>query len=299
MWQKKLGSERVIFGFSGGVDSTTLSAILTPVLKDQLLAITIDGGQLREGELDQIQEHATFAGVNLKVVDAHKEFNVVMANVIDAEQKRKCFKKVYASLFVQAAKDFNASVVLQGTLATDRIESGVTGGAVIKSHHNVGLDMGDLVQLHPIDHLFKYEIRGLAKEILLPKSVCDRQPFPGPGLFLRVIGIPATPEKLDLVRWADARVREILVRHGVYDQISQLVVAYFGVNVVGIKGDARVYGGTIAVRAIKTLDFMTAQGVHFSDNIEKEICATLTRHSEIVQVGFYPADKPPATTEFE
>ena len=189
--------------------------------------------------------------------------------------------------------------MLQGTLAPDRIESGITGGAVIKSHHNVGLDMGNLLQMHPIDHLFKYEVRALAREIGLPESVWNRQPFPGPGLFLRVVGVPVTSDKLDIVRWADARAREILARHGIYDQLSQLVVAYVGVNTVGVKGDARVYGGAIVVRAVETIDFMTARGVHFSDDIEDEILNALTRHPEIVRVWFDPTEKPPATTEME
>ena len=295
----KLGRERVVFGFSGGVDSTTLSAIIAPVMKEQLLAVTIDGGHLREGELEEIRKHAETAGVNLRVMNAHQEFSEVMAGVIDSEEKRRRFKKVYTSLFVRAAEDFGATAVLQGTLATDRIKSGATGGAIIKSHHNVGLDMGKVSQFHPFDFLFKYEVRALAKEIGLPESVWNRQPFPGPGLFLRVVGVPAIPDKLDVVRWADARVREILTTHNVYNQLSQLVVAYIGVNTVGVKGDARAYGGAIVVRAVETLDFMTARGVHFSDDVEDEISSVLTRHSEIVRVWFDPTKKPPATTEME
>jgi len=295
----RLGNRRAIFGFSGGVDSTTVSAILAPVLKERLLAVAIDGGQLREGELDEIQKHAKVAGANLRIMDARQEFHDVMTGVIDAEEKRRRFKKIYASLFVQAAQDFRATAVLQGTLAPDRIESGATGGAVIKSHHNVGLDMGNLLQLHPIDYLFKYEVRALAREIGLPESVWNRQPFPGPGLFLRVVGVPATPDKLDIVRWADARVREILVRAGTYDQLSQLIVAYMGVNTVGVKGDARVYRGSIVVRAVETIDFMTARGVHFSNDMEDEISAVLTGHPEIVRVWYDPTNKPPATTEME
>ena len=295
----QLEGERAIFGFSGGVDSTTVAAILSPVLGDRLRAITIDGGHLREGELEEIQAHAQAAGVDLHVIDARSEFNAVMADITDAEEKRRRFKQVYTSLFIQAAQDFGATTVLQGTLATDRIESGATGGAVIKSHHNVGLDMGNLKQLHPVGYLFKYEVRALSQEMGLPESVWARQPFPGPGLFIRIVGIPATPEKLELVRWADARVREILLHYGIYNQLSQLVVAYVGTKTVGVKGDARVYGGAVVVRAVQTLDFMTAHGVHFSDEVEDEISATLTKHPEIVRVWFDPTKKPPATTEME
>src|SRR3989344_1451489 len=295
----KLGDGRAIFGFSGGVDSTTVAAILAPVLKDRLLAVTIDGGHLREGELHEISSHAQAAGVRLRVIDAREDFNAVMGDVADAEEKRRRFKKVYAELLVKAAEDFGATTVLQGTLAPDRIESGATGGAVIKSHHNVGLTIGTLRQLHPIDNLFKYEVRALAQAIGLPKSVWNRQPFPGPGLFLRVVGAPATLEKLEVVRFADARVREILTRHGIYDTLSQLVVAYIGVNTVGVKGDARAYGGAIVVRAVETVDFMTARGVHFSDEVEDKISSVLTKHPDIVRVWYDTTDKPPATTEME
>ncbi len=295
----RLDRERAVLGFSGGVDSTTLSAILAPVLGERLLAVTIDGGHLRDGELAEIRTHAEAARVNLRVIGAHHEFHDALAGVIDAEEKRRRFRGVYTSLLVRAAQECGATAVLQGTLAPDRIESGATGGAVIKSHHNVGLDMGTLLQIHPINFLFKYEVRALAKEIGLPESVWHRQPFPGPGLFLRVVGVPATPATLDMVRWADARVRDILMRRGVYEQLSQLVVAYIGVRTVGVKGDARVYGGAIVVRAVETLDFMTARGVHFSDDIEDEISSVLTRHPEIVRVWFDPTKKPPATTEME
>lgn len=295
----QVGRRRAIFGFSGGVDSTTVSAILAPVLKDRLLAVTIDGGHLREGELKEIRKHAKIAGVNLRVIDASRGFGVLMANVVDAEEKRERFKQGYAFLLAQAARDFGAKVVLQGTLAPDRIESGATGGAVIKSHHNEGLNMGSLRQMHPIGHLFKYEIRAIAKEIGLPKRVWQRQPFPGPGLFLRVVGVQATPDKINIVRWADARAKEILKRRRVYNKLSQVVVAYIGANTVGVKGDGRVYGGAIVVRAVQTIDFMTVQGVHFSDGIENEISSTLTRHPEIVRVWFDPTNKPPATTEME
>lgn len=294
--------KRAIFGFSGGVDSTTLLAILAPVMGERLLAITIDGGQLREGELEEIRRHAVAVNANLRVIDARQEFGDAMAGVIDAEEKRRRFKQIYQALFVRAARNFGAdedTVVLQGTLATDRIESGATGGAVIKSHHNVGLDMGQLSQIHPIDFLFKYEVRSLAKEIGLPESIWNRQPSPGPGLFLRVVGVPATEDKLEIVRWADARVREILVNHGIYDQLSQLVVAYIGVNTVGVKGDARVYRGSIVVRAIETLDFMTAKGVWFPEDVVREIARVLSAHPEITRVWFDPTDKPPATTEME
>lgn len=296
---KEVGTEKVIFGLSGGVDSTTLGRVLAPVLKKRLLGITIDGGNLRENEMAEVKRHAKAAGVTIKIIDARKEFAEVLKDTIDAEEKRRRFKGVYKAILIREAKAFGASYMLQGTLAPDLIESGATGGALIKSHHNVGLETGGLKQLHPFGPLFKYEVRALARALKLPSSVFTREPFPGPGLFIRVVGTPATPEKLELTRWADARVREIFKTHNELSDIAQTVVAYLGINTVGVKGDARVYGGAIAVRAIRTLDFMTGDGVHLSETVQDELQKALTQHKEIVRVFYDPTDKPPGTTEFE
>jgi GMP synthase (glutamine-hydrolysing) len=295
----QLGDRKAIIGFSGGVDSTTVSAILAPILGGKLLAVTIDGDHLRECELDEIERHASAACINLKVIKAGKKFAAVMSGITDAEEKRRRFKEVYTSILLEEARIFGAEAIIQGTLATDKIESGNTGGAKIKSHHNVGLDFGGLTEARVIDHLFKYEVRALSREVGLPESVWNRQPFPGPGLFLRVVGTPATPDKLEIVRWADGRVKEILVRHGLYGDISQLVVAYLGVPTVAVKGDGRSYEGSVVVRAVKTLDFMTAEGVWLPEKAAKMIASVLTTHPKINRVWFDPTDKPPATTEME
>ena len=296
---EELGGQRAIIGFSGGVDSTTLTAILAPALRDKLRAIAIDAGHLREGEAEEIRRHAEAAGIDdLLVVDARERFIAAMGATTDAERKRQIFRNQYAEVFRECARRFGASFVLQGTLAPDQIESGRTGGAVIKSHHNVAQDFG-LPSLHPIDHLFKYEVRGLAQGLGLPESVSSRQPFPGPGLFIRIVGAPVTAARLELVRWADAEVARIVRKAGIYGEISQLVVAYLGVDTVGVKGDGRVYGGSIAVRAVKTVDFMTALGLHLPGEVQSEICSCLTQNPEVVRVFFDPTNKPPATVEYE
>ena len=294
-----LGERKAIIGFSGGVDSTTLSAILAPVLGDKLIAITIDPGNLREGELDEIRTNAESAGINLTVVEAADEFIAALATTTDAEEKRARFKECYQKIFVNEAQKADVQMIIQGTLAADKIESGATGGAMIKSHHNVGLDMGGLEQIHPIDHLYKYEVRGLGKEIGLPERIFNRQPFPGPGLFIRIVDTPVTKEKLEAVRWADARVREILVKHGVYNEISQLVVAYMGIKTVGQKGDGRVYSNAIVVRPVTTVDFMTTEAYFLPPEIAKEISSVIPTHKDIVRVWFDYTEKPPATTEME
>jgi GMP synthase (glutamine-hydrolysing) len=328
---RKLPSNaRVIMGFSGGVDSSTQLAMAYPVLRNRLLALTIDAGHLREGEIDEINATAKLIGAQHIVIDAKRELlealsvymytdkqsslwkraispvvNYVAKNVfgykgmIDAEEKRRRFKSIYRIIFLREAARFGAEYWMQGTLAPDRIESGATGGAKIKSHHNVGIVSGDLIQLHFFDHLFKYEVRALAKEIGLPEHVCNRQPFPGPGLPLRIVGAPVTEELLDAVRWADARVKEILVRHGEYDKVSQLVVSYIGAKTTGVKGDDRIYGGSCKIRAVNTVDFMTAEGVWFSKEIVEEIKKVIRTNTNFVRVWFDPTDKPPGTTEDE
>jgi GMP synthase (glutamine-hydrolysing) len=294
-----VGTRRAIAGFSGGVDSTVMTALAGPVLGKNFRAVLIDGGQLREGEREQAAVHARIAGVELKTIDAANIFVPAISREIDAEAKRRIFKQLYTDCLIKAASDFDAEVVFQGTLAPDRIESGSTGGVIIKSHHNVGLNMGNLQKAHPLQSLFKYEVRALAKEMGLPESVWKRHPFPGPGLFTRVVGVPVSYDTLALVRWADARVREVLKRHDMHEQLSQVVVGYIGANTVGVAGDGRVYGGAVVVRAVETTDFMTAHGVWLPSEVVTDIKKVFSQYHGIVRVWFDPTDKPPATIEFE
>ncbi|MDO8518085.1 MAG: gamma-glutamyl-gamma-aminobutyrate hydrolase family protein [bacterium] len=297
----EVGAECAIIGFSGGVDSTTLAKVADEYMGDRLRAITIDGGHLREGEIDEIKRHAQTAGVQLKIIDASEEMVAAIAKTTDSEAKRAIFSRIYERIFTEQAREFAGGrevVILQATLAPDRIESGKTGGAKIKSHHNVGLTFGGLSQLHPFGSLYKDEVRKLARELGLPKSVSNRPPFPGPGNFLRVVGITVTREALSVVQWAEARTREVLKRSRVYRDISQLVVATLG-RATGVKGDAPVYGYIIAVRGVRTRDFMTVAGVEFSQQMQRKLKKLLGEHPLITQVGFFPMDKPPGTTEFE
>jgi GMP synthase (glutamine-hydrolysing) len=283
------------------VDSTTLAKIASGVLGDRLRAILIDGGHLREHEVDEIKYHARCAGVDLKVVDASEEMIAAIGAVTDSEAKRKIFRAIYAGIFCREAVAFAGSenvVILQATLAPDRIESGHTGGAKIKTHHNVGLSFGDLRQLHPFRRLYKDEVRKLARELGLPKSVFNRPPFPGPGNFLRVVTLPVSREALSVVQWAEARVRETLSRSRTYRDVAQLVVAALG-KAPGVKGDGPIYGYIIGVRAVRTKDFMTVEGVEFSPSMQRKLKVLLGEHPLVTQVGFFSMDKPPGTTEFE
>lgn len=294
----EVNGDKVVMGFSGGVDSTVTARMLGPVLKDNLLAILIDGGNLREGEVETATEHARLAGVTLQIIDARKQFVNAFAGITDAAMQREIFKRIYRDILVETAEAFGANWIIQGTLATDLIESGKTGGAEIKAHHNTGLDFGSLKQLHPLREIFKHEVREIGRNLGLPSAVFQRHPFPGPGLFLRVLG-PITDEALDTVRWADARVTEILVKAGIFETLSQLVVAYDATPTVCVKGDARAYVPSVIVRGVITKDFMTANGYHFPEPVWREILSVLTKHRRIGRVYMDATDKPPATTEFK
>jgi len=240
------------------------------------------------------------AGINLEVVDKYKDkFVEKIGESIDAEEKRAQFRRVYGEVFKEVAKSFGATHMIQGTLATDLIESGSAGNsALIKTHHNVDLNLG-LKEIMPLSDFFKFEVRELARGFGLEELLANRQPFPGPGLYLRVVGVPVTQELLEIVREADAEVAQILKKHNVYDKISQTIVALLGVNTVGVKGDGRVYGYSLVVRTVETVDFMTIKGFYLSKEICEEITSALVKHPKIVRVLFDFTPKPPATTEFE
>ena len=298
--KKELGKGVAIIGVSGGVDSTTLAAILTPALGKQLKAFMIDTGAMRKGEVEKVKKIAQKAGIRLEVIEKYKkEFIRNVGSTIDAEEKRAKFREVYGKVFKNVARSYKATHMIQGTLATDLIESGSAGKSMlIKTHHNVDLDLG-LKEIMPLSDFFKFEVREFAHEFGLEELVAKRQPFPGPGLYLRVFGAPVTEELLEIVREADHEVTEILKKHKVYDKISQTIVALLGTKTVGVKGDGRVYGYSIIVRTVETVDFMTVKGFYLSEEICEEINSTLVKHPKIVRVLYDFTSKPPATTEFE
>lgn len=293
-----VGNNKAVLAFSGGVDSTTLARTIN-FLGDNLLAVLIDTGGLREGEVEQAKLTAERVGVNLKVVDASELFISMLNGNFQSESKRIIFKRWYRVTLENEAKQFGGDdcIVIQGTIAPDVIESGAVGKAsLIKSHHNVNQEW-NFINLAPFSNLFKFEVRTLARHFGLG-DIAEQMPFPGPGLFIRVIG-PITRERLEVVRWATAQATQILKVGGVYEQISQLVVAMIGVDVVGIKGDHRAYGPALVVRCAQTEDYMTAKGYQIDRDLRERITSILCEHPYVCRVWYDETNKPPGTIEFE
>ncbi len=293
-----VGGGKVAIGVSGGVDSTTLAGLLASTMGNDLFPFFIDTGAMRHNEVEEVRTMCQNAGINLHIVDAKEQFFNNIGDEIDAEEKRRLFKETYQQIFKKIIKDNNITHILQGTLATDLIESGHLGGASkIKSHHNVGLDFG-VKEVTPFAHLFKHEVREIARNIGLESAISERKPFPGPGLFVRVVGTSATRELIDKVRLADSIVTEILKKEPFYKEISQIVVALLGAKTVGVQGDSRSYNYPIVVRTVSSTDFMTVKGLEIPSDIRKSIITEVTKHG-FNRVFFDETPKPPATTELE
>lgn len=294
-----VGNGKAFIGVSGGVDSTTVASILAPVLGKKLYACLIDHGGMREGEVEEVCNTAKQAGIDLHVISATEHYFATIGEAVDPEEKRKRFQKAYVETFEQIIRDEGITHIIQGTLKTDLIESGKSGkSAHIKSHHNVGLEFS-VPQIEPFRDLFKYQVRKLARLLELNTAISERKPFPGPGLYLRVLGVPATPQHIDTVRFADNVVSKILKSENCYNDISQIIVALNGIETVGIKGDARSMAYSIIVRTVRTKDFMTVEPVYLSPKVMEKITSEITKHPSINRVFWDYTPKPPATTEFQ
>ncbi|OGZ44201.1 MAG: hypothetical protein A3J55_04150 [Candidatus Ryanbacteria bacterium RIFCSPHIGHO2_02_FULL_45_17b] len=281
----------VLVGYSGGVDSSVAVALVKQSAKS-IVGVCIDTGGLREGELEEIKRNADSIGLSLKIVDTADVFLDALSGLEDAEEKRLAFANMYKQLFLREEQQRGADCVVKGSIGPDFIET-KEAGALIKTHHNI-----DSYYIHPLRGLFKHEVREIGRRLGLPSKITERQPFPGPGLFIRILG-PITRERMQLVRWADARVREVLRKNQLWDKISQTVVALFVVPTVGVKGDNRVYTNSIIVRAVSTPDFMTAEPYPVPLEVWREAESALTRHPDIVRMFIDVTSKPPATIEFQ
>jgi len=302
----QVGEDEVILGLSGGVDSSVVAALLHRAIGSQLTCIFVDTGMLRYLEPEQVM--ATFdqhMGLNVIKVEAREQFLSQLTGVADPEEKRKVIGKVFIDVFEDQARTFNnARWLAQGTIYPDVIESAgsKTGKAhVIKSHHNVGgLPATMKLQLiEPLRELFKDEVRRIGVELGLPREMVYRHPFPGPGLAVRVLG-EIKPEYLDLLARADHIFIEELQREGLYDEVSQAFAVFLPVKSIGVTGDQRRYEYVIALRAVKTIDFMTARWsrlpYEFLENVSLRIANEIDGISRIV---YDISGKPPATIEWE
>jgi GMP synthase (glutamine-hydrolysing) len=304
--RSQVGSAKVLLGLSGGVDSSVLAALLHRAIGDQLTCVFVDHGLLRLGEGDQVM--ATFAqhmGVRVIRVDAERRFLEQLAGEADPEKKRKIIGRVFVEVFdEEAARLEDVTWLAQGTIYPDVIESAgaKTGKAhVIKSHHNVGglPERMTLKLLEPLRELFKDEVRQLGLALDLPAEMVHRHPFPGPGLGVRILG-EVHKAHADVLRRADAIYIEELRRHGLYGQVSQAFAVFLPVRSVGVMGDGRRYEHVIALRAVETIDFMTARWARlpyeFLDRVAHRIINEVPGISRVV---YDISGKPPATIEWE
>jgi GMP synthase (glutamine-hydrolysing) len=304
--RQQVGSDQVILGLSGGVDSSVVAALLHKAIGAQLTCVFVDTGLLRLHEGDQVMAiFAEHLGVKVIRVNAEERYLNALKGITDPEQKRKIIGNLFVEIFDEEANQLtDARWLAQGTIYPDVIESaGSKSGKahLIKSHHNVGgLPENMMLKLlEPLRELFKDEVRKLGLELGLPAEMVFRHPFPGPGLGVRILG-EVKKEYADLLRQADAIFIEELYRHALYEQVSQAFAVFLPVKSVGVMGDGRRYDYVIAIRAVETIDFMTARWAHlpyeFLDLISRRI---INEVSGISRVTYDISGKPPATIEWE
>ncbi|KZX14023.1 glutamine-hydrolyzing GMP synthase [Methanobrevibacter curvatus] len=293
--REEIGNEKVIIALSGGVDSSVCSVLVKEAIGNQLTAIFVDNGLMREGEVEEVCE--TFENrLKFISVDGSDEFLSALKGVNDAEEKRKIIGKVFIDVFQREAEKIQAKYLVQGTIAPDWIESG--GG--IKTHHNLALPNGMVLDvLEPIRDLYKDEVRELGLELGLPEKLIHRQPFPGPGLAVRVLG-ELTREKIAISKMGNHIISEEVEKSGFNKNLWQ----YFGVltdsKVTGVKGDQRDFGYLFVIRMVSSIDAMTAMVPELPWDLIKTISKRITSEvKEITHVTLSVSDKPPSTIEFE
>jgi GMP synthase (glutamine-hydrolysing) len=299
----QVGRERVICGLSGGVDSAVAAALVHKAVGDQLTCVFVDTGLLRAGEADQVE--STFRerfNIDLVHVKAADRFLAALDDVIDPEQKRKIIGGTFIRVFEEAAADLgDARFLVQGTLYPDIIESGTKDAARIKSHHNVG-GLPDDMQfelVEPLRHLFKDEVRAVGEELGLPEEIVWRQPFPGPGLAVRIVGT-VTAERVRILQAADAVVTEEIRRAGLYRELWQSFAVLPAVRTVGVMGDERTYAYPIVIRAVTSDDAMTADWARLPyDVLERLSSRIINEVPGVNRVAFDITSKPPGTIEWE
>ena len=305
--REKIGDGKVLCALSGGVDSSVAAAMLSKAVGKQLTCVFVDHGLLRKNEMEEVCEVFGPNGqfeLNFVCVNARQRFYDKLAGVSEPEKKRKIIGEEFIRVFEEEAKKIGAvDFLAQGTLYPDVVESGLGGeSTVIKSHHNVGglpdyVDFKEIVE--PLRDLFKDETRQAGRELGLPEYLVSRQPFPGPGLAIRIIG-EVTPDKVKMVQEADAIWREEIAKAGLDKSISQYYAALTNMRSVGVMGDERTYDYAVALRAVTTTDFMTAEAAEIPWGLLQTVTSRIVNEVQHVNRVLYDCTgKPPATIEFE
>ena len=301
--REKIGGGKVLLALSGGVDSSVAAALLAEAVGSQLTCVFVDHGLMRKNEGDEVEAAFSKWDINFVRVDAEQRFLIKLAGVSEPEHKRKIIGEEFIRVFEEEAKKIGrVDYLVQGTIYPDVIESGAGDAAVIKSHHNVGglpdyVDFKEIIE--PLRLLFKDEVRQLGRELKLPEYLVMRQPFPGPGLAIRVIG-DLTKEKLDTLRDADAIYREEIAAAGEDKNINQYFAVLTNTRSVGVMGDGRTYDYTLALRAVTTSDFMTADWARIPYDVLDRISTRIVNEVQgINRIVYDITSKPPATIEWE
>ncbi|KZX13490.1 glutamine-hydrolyzing GMP synthase [Methanobrevibacter filiformis] len=290
----EIKDEKAIIALSGGVDSSVCSVLVKEAIEDNLIAIFVDHGLLREGEVEEVcgifEER-----LNFKYVDASEEFLASLEGVEDPEEKRKIIGKIFIDVFEREAEKIQAKFLIQGTIAPDWIES----EGKIKSHHNLALPGGMVLNLvEPIRDLYKDEVREIGAKLGLPNKLISRQPFPGPGLAVRIIG-PLTKEKIAICKRANKIVSDEVENSGFNKELWQYFAILTDSKVTGVKGDQRDFGYLVVVRMVSSIDAMTATVPEIPWELIRTISRRITSEvSEVTHVSLSISDKPPSTIEF-
>ncbi len=299
----KVGGGKVLLALSGGVDSSVAAALLAEAVGSQLTCVFVDHGLMRKNEGDEVEAAFSRWDINFVRVNAEDRFLIKLAGVTEPEHKRKIIGEEFIRVFEEEAKKIGAvDYLVQGTIYPDVIESGKGDAAVIKSHHNVGglpdyVDFKEIIE--PLRMLFKDEVRALGRELGLPEYLVTRQPFPGPGLGIRVIG-DITKEKLDILREADFIFRDEIAKAGLESSMSQYFAALTNMRSVGVMGDGRTYDYAVALRSVTTDDFMTADWTRIPYELLDRVSTRIVNEVKGVNRVLYDiTSKPPATVEFE
>lgn len=300
---QSVGDKKAICALSGGVDSSVAALLVHRAIGINLTSVYIDSGLMRENETKQLEiVFKRYYKMNVKIVDAKKEFLKNLKGIINPEKKRMIIGKTFINVFEKVAKKVGATFLVQGTIYPDVIESaGTKHSSKIKSHHNVGglPKHMKLALVEPLRMMYKDQVRLVGSILKLPHSIVTRQPFPGPGLAIRIIGA-VTEKKLRLVRKTDTIVRDEIEKAGLTDKLWQVLTVYTGVKSTGVRGDSRAYGETIAIRVIEAKDAMSAQWSRLSyDLLDKMSTRIVNEIKEVNRVVYDITNKPPATMEWE